>query len=254
MAPHPTSPTLAAATATRKPTLYILSEFHPDSVKHAQSIFDYILYEDPETTHWRDHATAILIVDYYITEADLIAAPQLRVIGKQGVGLDKVDVEACAHRNVKICNTPGVNASAVAEMTLALALSVAREIPQITYRQMAEEEVIRKETVNGMLLSNKTVGVIGMGHIGEAVARMFYGAFRSGVIAYDPYFVPAKGKWEGIPHKRVEELAELLRESDIVTVHVPLTSSTRDLIARKELETMKRTAILLNSARGGIVN
>ncbi|BCS29534.1 uncharacterized protein APUU_71104A [Aspergillus puulaauensis] len=253
-----------------KPTLYILSEFHPSSVKHAQSLFNCILPSSPQATHWRAHATAILIKDYHITEPDLAAAPQLRIIGKQGVGLDKVDTDACIRYNVRICNTPGVNASAVAEMTLALALTVARQIPSLTHRQIAAGEAIRKETVQGALLTKKTVGVIGMGHIGERVARMFHGAFQSGVVAYDPYFGLEQGieeeenngqrkgkdsrKWEGIPYKRVHHLSELLQSSDIVTVHVPLTHSTRGLISRPELQSMKRSAILLNTARGGIVD
>jgi phosphoglycerate dehydrogenase-like enzyme len=256
MAPHSTSPTTTPPHAPSEPkqTLYILSEFHPSSIKHAQSLFNCILPDNPQAAHWRKHATAILIKDYYITEKDLLAAPQLRVIGKQGVGLDKVDVGACFRHGVEIRNTPGVNASAVAEMTLALALSVAREIPQITRRQIDDGEVIRKETVRGTLLSGKTLGVIGMGHIGEAVARMFHGAFGAPVVAFDPYFVAGKGKWEGIPYTRAEGLEELLRAADVVTVHVPLTDATRDLISRKELEMMKSTAIILNTARGGIIN
>lgn len=78
-----------------KPELYILSDFHPKAVKYAQKSFDCIPYGDPRRENWQSHATAILIKDYYVTEDDLASAPQLRVIGKQGVGLDKIDIEAC---------------------------------------------------------------------------------------------------------------------------------------------------------------
>lgn len=236
-----------------KPKLYILSEFHPDAIKHAQSLFNCVLPNDKEALEWRNHATAILIKDYYITAEDLDAAPQLCAIGKQGVGLDKVDVQACEKRGVRVFNTPGINASAVAEMTLALAMSVAREIPAMVWKQIGGE-VIRKQTVSGLLLSGKVLGVIGMGNIGQAVAKMFHGGLGTPIVAFDPYFPEGGGPWQDIPHQRVYDLNNLLEVADIVTLHVPLTPSTRNLISYPELSTMKRSAILLNVARGGVVN
>ncbi|KAJ9619706.1 uncharacterized protein PV06_00012 [Exophiala oligosperma] len=237
----------------KRQKLYILPEFHPEAVKHTQELFDCVLHTDPEAANWRKSATTILIKDYYITDGDLAAAPQLRVIGKHGVGLDKVDVEACRTRGEKVCNTPGVNAGAVAEMTLALAMSVARSIPSICYRQIANGEVIRKETVQGVLLGGKTIGIVGMGNIGEVVGNMFWGAFGSPIIAYDPYYGTTR-PWTYIPHRRVHSLDDLLEVSDVVNVHVPLTPGTTNLISLKEMRKMKRTAILLNTARGGIVD
>lgn len=167
MAPHSieesspvSSGALAPVARTQKPRLYILSEFHPKAVEHAQSLFECVHHDSPEALEWRKHATAILIKDYYIKDEDLAAAPHLRIIGKQGVGLEKVDVDACKKRGVKVCNTPGVNATAVAEMALSLAFSVARDIPQMVIRQKIEGEVIRKETVSGMLLMGKTIGIM----------------------------------------------------------------------------------------------
>lgn len=248
-----------SSTSSKRRKLYILSEFHPEAVKYAQSLFDCVLHTDPESLNWRTNATAILIKDYPITDHDLASAPQLQVIGKQGVGVDQIDVEACQRRGVKVCNTPGVNASAVAEMTLSLALSVAREIPHLVLRQRVDGEAIRKETINGMLLSGKTLGVVGMGNIGQAVARMFVGGLQANILAYDPFYPESDdkgsvGPWQEIPHSRVHNLDDLLRESDVVTLHVPLTTATANLISYPQLHTMKRTAILLNTARGGIVN
>lgn len=237
-----------------KPVLYILSEFHPKAVKHAESLFDCIHYDTPQALKWRSHATAILVKDYNITRADLEAAPQLRVIGKQGVGIEKIDDVACAEHNVKIINTPGVNAGAVAEMVMALAFSVARSIPWIWYRQLAQGETIRKETCSGLLLTGRTIGVIGMGNIGCAVARIFNAAFNTNVIALDNYMPDEPATWKNIPYTRVQSLQELLKASDIVTIHVPLTKETQNMIGAPELELMKKTAILINTARGGIVD
>lgn len=252
MAPYLSSPNSAASKGRQK--LYILSDFHPVAVEYAQSLFDCVLHTDPEARNWRSNATAILIKDYYIKEEDLVAAPQLRVIGKQGVGLDKVDVEACAKHNVKICNTPGVNAGAVAEMALCLAFSVARNVPQLVIRQHIHGESIRKETISGLLLSRKTIGIVGMGNIGQAVARMFFGGLQARIVAYDPYWPEQSESWASVPYKRVHTLDELLKLSDVVTLHVPLTSTTSNLIGYAQLSAMKRSAILINTARGGIVN
>lgn len=234
-----------------RPTLYILSDFHPGAVKHAQSLFDCVLHTDPQALRWREAATAILVKDYPIRVQDLKAASQLRAIGKQGVGVDQIDVAACAERGVKVFNTPGVNASAVAEMVVALTLNVARDISGLWYRQMALGESIRKETCNGLLLTGKTIGIIGMGNIGRQVARMFNGAFQTRTIAYDP-FVP-KDAWPDIDHKRVYDLDLLLSQADVVSIHVPLSPETAGMIGYDQLQKMKRTAILVNAARGGIV-
>lgn len=237
---------------TKSPTLYILSEFHPGSVKYAQSLFDCILHTDPAVKDWRSKATAVLVKDYPITREDLLAAPQLRAIGKQGVGTEKIDTDSCTELGVAVFNTPGVNASAVAEMVLALTLSSARDIPGLWYRQNALCQSIRKETCNGVLLTGSTIGIIGMGNIGKAVAKMFIGAFASNVVAYDP-FMP-EGVWADIAHRRVTTLDDVLVSADVVTLHVPLTKQTAGLISYPQLKRMKTTAILINAARGGIVD
>ncbi|KAK0389493.1 hypothetical protein NLU13_3068 [Sarocladium strictum] len=224
---HP-GETLPDVSAPAKPSLYILSDFHPEAVKHARELFDCVLYGDPRGDDWRKNATAILIKDYYITDADLEAAPQLKVIGKQGVGLDKIDLEACKRHGVAVCNSPGINAGAVAEMTLCLAFNVAREVTDLIMRQRVKGEAIRKETVNGVLLSGKVLGIVGMGHIGSP--------------------------WDHIPHQRVDSLEEILDKADIVTLHLPLSANTRGMISAPQLKRMKSSAILLNTARGGLVD
>lgn len=236
------------------PRLYILSEFHPQAVVHAQSLFDCVLHTSPEVNDWRKHAVAILVKDYSITAEDLDAATQLRAVGKQGVGLERIDVQACEKRGVKVFNTPGVNATAVAEMALCLAFSVARDVPNIVMRQRVQGETIRKETVSGILLMGKTLGVIGMGNIGLEAARMFQGGLKMPVLAFDPYYPAESPAWDAVDHKRVHTLEELLQHSDIVSVHVPLTASTKGFISYKQMKIMKPSAILLNTARGGIVD
>jgi phosphoglycerate dehydrogenase-like enzyme len=234
-----------------KHTVYFLDTFHPEATAHAQSLFNVILPATPEHANWRQEARYLLIRGSYLTADDVASCPNLKAIGKQGVGIDKIDAAACAERGIKIFNTPGVNARAVAELVLALTSSVARDIPAISVKQNSGLRV-PKEACNGLVLYQKTLGVIGMGNIGKTVAKIFSGGFEASLVAYDP-FAPADA-WSDLPHTRVSSIEELLQAADVVTIHVPLTSDTRDLIAYKEMTLMKRNAILINASRGGIIN
>jgi phosphoglycerate dehydrogenase-like enzyme len=141
-----------------------------------------------------------------------------------------------------------------------LALAVARNVPFID-REIRAGRTITKSAggAGGMQLSGKTLGLIGGGNIGSTVGRMFYGAFGAKIILYDPYLSPEKeALWaSSIPSsnlQRVDSLDQLLPFSDVVSVHVPLLPSTRDMLRELELKSMKRSAVLVNTARGGIVN
>ncbi|KAJ5738745.1 hypothetical protein N7493_001900 [Penicillium malachiteum] len=133
---------------------------------------------------------------------------------------------------------------------LALTMTIARDIRSITTRQMTKP--VPKETCNGLTLYKKTLGIIGMGNIGRTVAEIFRGAFDAEIIAYD-VFMPDNA-WPHLDHKRVQDIQEVIKNADILSVHVPLTNETRDLISYKEIQSMKQNAILINAARGGIVN
>ncbi|KAL2071028.1 hypothetical protein VTL71DRAFT_12263 [Oculimacula yallundae] len=254
MAPSSTldlfSPSDITADSQAKPTVYMIDRLHPQAVKHARDLFNLITPEDPKFQDWNQKATAVLMKSSYMTKERLDTIPHLMAIGKQGVGIDKIDQNACEVRGVKILNTPGANARAVAELVLALTMAVARQVRSITVRQM--EGAISKETIAGLTLHRKKIGILGMGNIGRTVAEIFHGAFDAEIIAYDP-FMPANA-WPHIPHTRASTYAEVIREADVLTVHVPLTDETRDLISYDEMKGMKPNAIIINAARGGIVN
>jgi D-3-phosphoglycerate dehydrogenase len=186
-----------------------------------------------------------------ITAADLARAKRLKAVVKQGVGVDNIDLAAARDKGVVICNTPGVNADAVAELTLALALAVARRLAECDRRVRIDGTIDRARFL-GLELGGKTVGVIGMGNIGTRTARLFRNAFGARILAYDPY-VPA-GHWPDIPHERLASLDELWPQVDVVTPHVPLTVETRHIIGRAGIARMKPTAIVVNAARGGVVD
>ncbi len=230
-----------------KPTVYVIDPFHPKAIKYARTLFNVVLHTDPEFEGWQQKAKMILLRGSYLRAEDIAKCPNLVAVGKHGVGIDKIDKAACDARGIKILNTPGANAQAVAEIIIALALAVARNIASIATRQMTKP--VHKETCTGQTLYGKTVGIIGMGNIGHKVAQMFHGGFACPILAFDPY-MPADA-WQDIPHKRVASYKDLLADSDILTIHVPLNEETRDMISYKELSSMKRTAIVLNGSRGG---
>ncbi|KIW11222.1 hypothetical protein PV08_10522 [Exophiala spinifera] len=250
MAPAAVTPPLSPSSEV-KPTVYFLDSFDSTATARAESFFRCIHPSDPGHASWRDNAKYLLVRGSYVTADDIAQAPLLRAIGKQGVGIDKIDVAACTAKGIKVFNTPGVNARAVAELVVALTTGLARQIRPVSLK-LHEGQVVRKEQCSGLILHKSTIGIIGMGNIGKTVAKIFKGGYESDIVAYDPYM--PEGAWEDLPHKRVRNLEDLLAISDVVTIHVPLTSETKDLIGLEQMRTMKPNALLINTARGGIVN
>ena len=250
MAPAAITPSLSPH-RDQKQTVYLLDTFHPAAVARAEALFKCIHPTDTAHASWRENARYLLVRGSYVTADDIANSCSLRAIGKQGVGVDKIDAAACTAKGVKIFNTPGVNARAVAELVVALATGLARQLRPISIK-MHDSKVVKKEECSGLILHKSTIGVIGMGNIGKTVAKIFKGGYESDIVAYDPYM--PEGAWEDLPHKRVRELKHLLAVSDVVTVHVPLTAETRSLISLQEMKLMKSNSLLINTARGGIVN
>lgn len=244
--------TIAATKATNvsKPTVYILDELHPKALEFARENFHVVALGEAGHDRWRE-AEYLMIRSSHLTAADIASCPNLKAIGKQGVGIEKIDSAACSQRGIKIFNTPGANSRCVAELVAALAMSVAREIPKIHAQQLGGTRV-RKERCAGLLLTKRTVGIVGMGNIGLEVARIFSRGFDADIAAYDPFTPP--DAWPDVPHRRCATVDDVLRIADVVTLHVPLLPETRGLISYSQLQMMKRNAILINAARGGIVN
>ncbi len=181
--------------------------------------------------------------------ADIIAAAdKLKVIGRAGIGLDNVDIPAATQRGIVVMNTPEGNTITTAEHAIAMIMALSRNIPQATASLKAGKW--EKKQLQGKELYNKTLGIIGAGHIGRIVADRAKG-LKMNVIVYDPYVKPevlSELGAEGV------DFDELLRRSDYVTVHTPRTPETMNLINKDTLSKMKKGAMLINCARGGIVN
>ena len=181
--------------------------------------------------------------------ADVIkAAKKLKIIGKHGVGYDNIDIPAATASGVIVTNTPLANSTSVAEHALALLLAVARRIGE-SERDLARGAMRTQKAYQGVELSGKVMGVIGLGSAGLRLARMTANGLGMRVLGFDPYKEP----WpDGVEHCR--ELGPLLAQADFVSIHVPLTKETRNLIGKDALAAMKPTAVLVNTARGGIVD
>lgn len=191
-------------------------------------------------------APAAIMALERIDAALLDACPELRVISKFGVGLDNVDLPGCAQRGIAVLSTPGVNALAVAELTLGLMLALARRIA-ISTHHLKSGRWVRN---GGVQVLGKRVGIIGLGHVGKETARVLQ-AVGCSIVAHDVIDVSAYAAAHGIA---LGSLDDVLAQSDLVSLHVPLTARTRGLIRRAELRRMKPTALLINTARGGIVD
>ncbi|WP_406676971.1 phosphoglycerate dehydrogenase [Moorella sp. ACPs] len=173
-------------------------------------------------------------------------SPNLKAISKYGVGVDNIDLQAARERGIIVTNTPGVNTEAVADLAVALMLCAARQV-------VAADHSIRKgewKKFMGVSLFKKTVGILGTGQIGRAVARRLKG-FEADLLLYD---IARDEEFAAAIGGRYAGLEEILQEADFVSVHLPLLPATRNLIGEAELRLMKTGAVIVNTARGGIID
>jgi D-3-phosphoglycerate dehydrogenase / 2-oxoglutarate reductase len=177
----------------------------------------------------------------------LAHAKALRVIGRAGIGVDNIDVESATQRGIVVMNTPYGNSITAAEHTIALLFALCRQIPAADRSTQAGKW--EKSRFLGVELSGKTLGIIGCGNVGAAVAERALG-LRMKVIAYDPLLSPERARALGVEKVPLEELYD---RADFLTLHTPLTETTRDLIDRRALAIMKPGVRLINCARGGLV-
>lgn len=201
------------------------------------------LTEDEIIALLQDGATGLIAGIEPLTERVFQAVPQLKVISRCGAGLDSVDLTAAQRHGIAVLNTPEAPAQAVAELTMGFILSLLRQISAID-RAVRNGEWPRTQ---GRLLAAQTVGIVGLGHIGRRVARLCQ-AFEATVIAHDPYATQVP---EGVD---LMPLEQLLASADIVTLHLPYSSATHHLLGAKAFAAMKPEAIVINAARGGLVD
>jgi D-3-phosphoglycerate dehydrogenase len=183
-----------------------------------------------------------------VTATIIEAGHKLQVIARAGVGIDNIDVEAATQRGIVVVNAPTANTMAAAEHTIALMMALARNIPQA--HESLREGAWKRQNFVGVEVRNKTLGIVGLGNVGSEVARRVQG-FHMRVLGFDPYVSP---QYARNLHVDLVTLEEIFKEADFITLHVPLTPQSRNMIGPRELAIMKPTVRIINCARGGLID
>lgn len=189
---------------------------------------------------------ALIIGAHEFSEKAIEKAKKLKIVCKHGTGTDNIDLQAAKKHNVCITNVPAVNSDAVADLAFSLMLDVARRV------SFAAGEVKKGlwKNVTGTDVCYKTLGLIGFGAIAKKVAKRAYG-FGMKVLTYDPYITDIPDEF---PHVSLASFEDILKQADFISVHVPLSDGTKNLIDREEMKLMKKGSFIINTSRGGIVN
>ena len=231
-----------------------MDELAVDSLRAGFDVsYDPALHDDAAAIEGLlESARALIVRNRTRVDRDLLAAgPRLVAVGRLGVGLDNIDLDACAERGVSVHPATGANVVAVAEYVIAAMLMMLRGAYHATDRVLAGEWP-RTELI-GREVSGRTLGIVGFGAIGRAVAQRA-AALGVDLAAYDPVLAPDDPAWSSQGVRRFGSLAAMLAECDVVTLHVPLTDATRHLVGAAEIAVMKPGACIVNTARGGVLD
>ncbi len=192
---------------------------------------------------------AVIAVDSKITRESLRGANKLKVIGRFGAGVDSVDIQACTEKGIIFFNSPGLNAQSVAEHIIGMMIAISKKF-WVLDNLVKSGNWADKHEYMGNELFKKTLGIIGLGNVGSRLAKMAQ-AFGMNILSYDPY---VKSERANKINVKLVDLELLLKNSDYVSINAPLTNETENLISERELRLMKNNAILINTARGGLVD
>jgi (S)-sulfolactate dehydrogenase len=239
------------------PRIVITEFMDTDAVDRLAARFDThygpALVDEPETlAPLLADCEALIVRNRTQVRSDLLArAPALKVVGRLGVGLDNIDQAACAGRGIRVIPATGANALAVAEYVICTAMMLLRGA-YLSSAQVAAGEWPRPALSRGRELAGKTLGLAGFGGIGRLTAELA-GALGMETVAYDPYLT-AHDPVLAATETRLVDLDGLLAASDVISLHMPLTAETRNLFDERRIAAMRKGAVLINSARGGIVD
>lgn len=195
-----------------------------------------------------DYDALVIRSGTQVTRKVIEAANKMKIIGRAGVGVDNVDVEAATEKGIIVTNAPEGNMLSAAEHTIAMMMGLARNIPQANASLKSKKW--ERNKFMGVEVNGKTLGVIGLGRIGAEVAKRAQG-LNMNILAYDPFISEEKAKELGVELTTVHEI---VKAADFITVHTPLTKETRNIIDKREFGMMKGNARIINCARGGIIN
>lgn len=196
---------------------------------------------------------AMIVRGVVITREMMQKAKRLKVIGKHGAGYNSIDIGTAKELGIRVIYTPGMNSEGVAEMAIALMMDAARFSTRAHDEiRSGECKMVAESSLMGRELYEKTVALVGLGNVSRRVARILNGGFDMKILGYDKFLTHEQFVSLGI--EEYDDIDEMLKEADFISVSVPLTPETKDLISEKLFSLMKKTAILVNTSRGGTVN
>lgn len=229
-------------------TVYLSEYIHPDAqelLKKYATVVDN--FNEP------DLIDAIILRVLPVDRRKMELCQNLKVIGKHGVGCNTIDLSAAKERGITVLNTPHANTNSVAELIVGLILDVARNITRAhCHSQLGDFHCIAPKELTGIELTGKTLGLVGAGNIARQAAQILQRGFDMKVIAYDPFV--SEDTMTQMGYTKYNDVGDMVADADIVNISVPLTPSTTDLISGPVFNRFRSNAILINAARGGIVN
>jgi (S)-sulfolactate dehydrogenase len=238
--------------------IVIPETMHADAVEFLKARYDTVydpsLVRQPERFRalLADADAIIVRKGTAVTRQLLEAAPRLKAAGRLGVGLDHFDLPACAEHHVKVINAPGANEQSVAEYVIATAMLLLRWPSFTSTEETLSGHWNREQYFHDRELGGKTLGVIGFGRIGKLTSRLA-GLLGMRVVAHDPFVPDTDPAWHELNVKQCS-LDTVLQEADVLTLHVPLEEGTRNLLNRERIGRLKRGAIVIQAARGGVID
>lgn len=230
------------------PTIFISSPIHPDAVTAASALGDVVLGYGDDAQRYEDvqaEIDAVILRSGRFTEAMIAASPKLQIIARHGAGVDTVDIDAATAHGVWVTNTPGSNSRSVAEHVFALALGLARKVTLASEQTRNGNWAGDRVALDGIELEGRTLGLLGQGSIGSHVATVGR-ALGMQVKVSDPALDQTR--------EDVVDFDTLMREADVLSLHIPLLPATRHIINAAAIDKMKDGALLINTARGGLID
>lgn len=234
----------------------VVQKVHQAGLDILSEVADIVIAGDPtpeQLAREVGDVDGILVRSTPITRKVLEEAPKLKVVGRHGVGVDNVDVKAATELGIAVVYAPGSNTIAVAEHTVMFMLSIAKNVFEADKALRVEHNFNSRFSIKSLELCEKTLGLVGIGKIGRAVANICIHGLGMHVIAYDPYVTEAMLDPD-LPIKLVQSLDDLLKEADVVSLHAPATPENYRMMGEREFSLMKDGAIFISAARGSLVD
>ena len=228
--------------------IYLSEYIHPDSVRMIRQRADIT-----DNFNRIEDIDGIILRTVNVNRRIISQAKKLKVIGKHGVGCNTIDLDAAREAGITVVNTPLANTNSVAELIVGLMLDISRNIAACDARIRGEGfACIAPPEMTGIELTGKTVGLVGMGNIARRMGEILRNGFGVRLVGYDPYCSEEQAAFWGI--RKYDDLNSMLEASDFVNISVPLTPSTMNMISEENFNHFRKNAVLINAARGGVVN